>query len=88
MLLDSVPDSVLICTQGNEDYAPKILYANTKMKNFFGSDVTRPLKKKRMSRGMQPITVKSPMMKAIFNSTIDMMDTKLSLSQIIGGKMH
>ena len=39
ILLDSVPDNVIICSRGNKKRPAKALYANLRTTTFFGSDV-------------------------------------------------
>ena len=46
-LLDAVPDSVYICTKGGIDKAPKGIYANFKMNQFFGRRVVTDSKEQK-----------------------------------------
>jgi len=58
-----VPDSVFICTKSKDEKAPKGLFANFKMNQFFGCDVLQsatavkksPWKKKKRSSGTMTI---------------------------------
>ena len=40
-LLDNVPDSVFICTTPTEQCAPRGVYANRQLNQFFGDNVMR-----------------------------------------------
>ena len=44
-LLDSVPDSVLICSQQSESHTPKTLYSNRRMNQFFDREIVRTKEK-------------------------------------------
>ena len=45
-MLDTLPDSVLICTKGSEEKIAKPIYGNLMLNSFFGCDVINAYEKK------------------------------------------
>ena len=71
-----MPDSVYICTKGGIDRAPRGLYANLKMNQFFGRSVVEHQKEskkdqkknqQKLNEWRKPVTKSKPTNRRIFS---------------------
>ena len=78
-LLDTVPDSVLICSQQSESNTPKSLYSNRRMKEFFGGKISHIEGEGETRGNMRPRNYKkkekNPLNKPCFKKINDRFET-------------